>query len=196
LPVDRKAYQKAYREKNREALNAKQRERGKLHYQANKEQYRAKAARWKALNPTRAKELAEAHRAKNRERLRKRSAEWYADNREKAALTTRRTKLRLYGLTPDQFEALLRKQDFECAICLRMLTKPVVDHQHGSKLTRGILCRQCNTALGLLGDNTDNLERAIEHLSIVRIMKLRKWLSGVTSTTSSGPLRGRSTNEE
>lgn len=88
-------------------------------------------------------------------------------------------RLKLYGLTQEQYRTLLEKQDWECPICTRLLTKPVVDHEHGTSRVRGLLCRNCNAALGLLEDNTDNLERAIEYLI--------RSLSGAISTRSSEP---------
>jgi recombination endonuclease VII len=84
---------------------------------------------------------------------------------------------RLYGLTEEQFRTLLERQDWECAICRRMLVAPVVDHDHQTKVVRGLLCRKCNAALGLLEDNPELLTRAADYL-------ISSWF-GATSTTSS-----------
>ena len=40
----------------------------------------------------------------------------------------------------------------------------VLDHCHTSELFRGWLCDHCNLALGLLGDNVEGVERALEYL--------------------------------
>lgn len=84
---------------------------------------------------------------------------------------------RLYGLTEEQFQALLEQQDWECAICTRLLISPVVDHDHWSGKVRGLLCRKCNAAIGLLEDNPGLLMTAAEYV-------IRSW-SGANSTTSS-----------
>ena len=96
---------------------------------------------------------------------------------EKKLTQRRRSRLSPYDLTPEQFDELLAKQGHECPICTRMLTRPVVDHQHVTRRVRGLLCQRCNVGLGLFEENTDNLERAIKYL-------LKSW-SGATSTRSS-----------
>lgn len=97
-------------------------------------------------------------------------------------------KLRTYGLKQEQLTALLEHQNHECPICLRLLAYPVtpsIDHSHQTGVVRGVLCRKCNAALGLLEENTDNLERAIEYLSCHRRGEINNVLFGATSTTSS-----------
>jgi Autographiviridae endonuclease VII len=53
-----------------------------------------------------------------------------------------------YGITFNQFSALLDAQGGRCAICEELFTKtPNVDHDHKSGKVRGILCRRCNLAM-------------------------------------------------
>lgn len=54
-------------------------------------------------------------------------------------------------------------QNGGCAICGRV-TKLVVDHDHETNRVRGLLCSTCNTGLGKLGDNVENLRKAIVYL--------------------------------
>jgi hypothetical protein len=42
--------------------------------------------------------------------------------------------------------------------------KLVVDHCHASGSVRGLLCHNCNRALGLPKDSDEVLQRAISHL--------------------------------
>ena len=76
-----------------------------------------------------------------------------------------------YKMSLGDYDALLNKQDFACAICktsyVDMLTAergktrmPPVDHCHTTGKIRGILCQRCNKAIGLLKDSP-NLARAL-----------------------------------
>lgn len=88
----------------------------------------------------------------------------------------RKTQIRTkYGLTQDAYDALLAEQHGVCAICLDPPSEGDylhVDHDHAccpgksscSKCIRGLLCRGCNTGLGHLRDNVDNMRRAIRYL--------------------------------
>jgi hypothetical protein len=90
---------------------------------------------------------------------------------------------RLYGVTEEQFQTMLEQQDWECAICTRLLVSPVVDHDHSSGKVRGLLCRKCNVAIGLLDDNPGLLMTAAEYL-------INSW-SGSNSTMNSVQLSER-----
>lgn len=75
---------------------------------------------------------------------------------------------RLYGLTPDDYRALLDAQSGRCAICRREHCGPGfqlhVDHCHGSKKIRGLLCAKCNTAIGLLDDDPARADAVATYL--------------------------------
>ena len=75
--------------------------------------------------------------------------------------------LNLYGLTKEQYYEMYEKQQGKCAICEEEpKTKRLlhVDHCHSTGIIRGLLCSQCNTALGSFRDNPTLLNRAIEYL--------------------------------
>jgi hypothetical protein len=64
--------------------------------------------------------------------------------------------VRKYGLSKAAFEALLIGQHSVCAICGKAnwnIKGPCVDHNHITGQIRGLLCTNCNTALGLLHDD-------------------------------------------
>ena len=77
---------------------------------------------------------------------------------------------RRYGLTVEQYNALLIKQDGKCAICREVFipTKAhprlSVDHKHGTKIVRGLLCHRCNIGLGAFRDNSEYLLNAYAYL--------------------------------
>jgi hypothetical protein len=96
--------------------------------------------------------------------------------RKRLCLRKIRTKTRWqrikskYKMTRVEYERMFESQGGKCKICLCNLTgdtifnKPNVDHDHKSLLVRGILCRTCNAAIGLLKDDVNILESAIKYL--------------------------------
>jgi hypothetical protein len=69
-----------------------------------------------------------------------------------------------YGLTLEGFEALVAKNEGRCWICRDFADPPCVDHCHQTGKVRGILCRDCNTGIGRLGDDPKRLRAAIKYL--------------------------------
>lgn len=72
------------------------------------------------------------------------------------AVKARSKRKSRYGITEDQFQEMLRRQNSACACCLVPFVPEYhaqVDHCHATRKVRGLLCRPCNLALGFLGDN-------------------------------------------
>jgi hypothetical protein len=72
-----------------------------------------------------------------------------------------------YGLSLERYEEMFEEQNGLCAICEnpdstgRLLG---VDHDHESGTIRGLLCSNCNTALGLVKEDPEILSRMIDYL--------------------------------
>lgn len=116
---------------------------------------RANAAAWRARNP--AKVAQHNRRPRN-------------SAREKEVQRIYRL-LAKYGMTIEEYEALLKKQDGVCAICkeppqdnLTRFGVLHVDHCHTTKKVRGLLCGLCNTALGGFREKITILQAAINYL--------------------------------
>ena len=85
--------------------------------------------------------------------------------------TRERHLVRKYGVTLADYDAMLAAQDGKCAVCL---TTPEtqrygvfhVDRCHASGAVRGLLCRGCNTVLGVVNDDPAALARAIAYLGV------------------------------
>lgn len=119
-------------------------------YKKNKESEKARSIKWRKDNP-----------------------EWYAAyvkrNREKLRSASRKFE---YRITPEQYEEKKIKQGGVCAVCKKESDPLVVDHDHSccsqrktcGKCTRGLLCRSCNTFIGLAQDSPEILSNAIEYL--------------------------------
>lgn len=73
-----------------------------------------------------------------------------------------------FGISLEQYEDILIDQLGVCAICNKK--EPVknkrlaVDHCHTSGKIRGLLCSNCNLALGHFKDNVQFLANAISYL--------------------------------
>lgn len=69
-----------------------------------------------------------------------------------------------YGITIEEFDEILVRQGGICAICKRPPVRPCVDHCHATGKVRAILCGNCNTGIGMLGDDICLLVAATEYL--------------------------------
>jgi hypothetical protein len=119
-----------------------------------KDKNRTKSARaWHAMSPDRRKEKAAARKI------------WTANNKDKIRNADLKRK---YGITLTQYKEILLNQDGECAICES--TDPRghgdfhVDHCHSTGAVRGLLCSDCNLAIGLLKDSPKLVRYALNYL--------------------------------
>lgn len=74
-----------------------------------------------------------------------------------------------YGITTAERDAMAKAQGHACAICRRpdgtgKSEALHVDHCHRTGKIRGLLCGECNRAIGLLGDDPDRIRAAAEYL--------------------------------
>lgn len=71
-----------------------------------------------------------------------------------------------YGLSRTDYMALLAVYRRDgCPICGDRSQRGVVDHQHGTKIARGMICDRCNQGLGHFLDNADVLAAAARYIS-------------------------------
>ena len=97
---------------------------------------------------------------------------------EKRALESRQFKeahlRRRFGIGLKDYEALLEKQGGKCAVRSSTNAKAPkggsafhVDHCHQTGNIRGLLCFDCNSGIGKLGDNLEGLMRAVRYLEAI-----------------------------
>lgn len=72
--------------------------------------------------------------------------------------------VRKYGITIDDYDAILANQGNGCALCARQDVRLVVDHDHTTGQVRGILCYARNMAMGMAGDSADRLRVMVRYL--------------------------------
>ena len=92
----------------------------------------------------------------------KQDKEWIKNNQEKFRESHRKNA---YGITSNEYNTMLTEQEHKCIICQQQMVTPHVDHDHNTGKVRGLLCMQCNTALGKFKDDVDTLQRAIDYLN-------------------------------
>lgn len=113
-----------------------------------------------------------AYYLKNREKLLAKSKAWQRAHPEygKAKYAKHRAYHRMhrYGVTDEQYQAMLESQDGLCRICLQPMDPPHVDHDHATGLVRGLLCDTCNAGIGMLQDSPEILDAAIHYLTEAR----------------------------
>lgn len=79
-----------------------------------------------------------------------------------------------YGVTQEQYAEMLRAQGGGCAICgssdpgKESGFKLSVDHCHQTNVIRGLLCKNCNLAIGYFQDNPDLCRRGAAYLEADR----------------------------
>ena len=93
----------------------------------------------------------------------------YPGNREKMAANKRRLRrAKEYNFPPELYDERLTAQGNVCAICGTDTPggrgQFHADHDHETNQPRGVLCHNCNVALGNFKDNPEILRAAIEYL--------------------------------
>lgn len=81
--------------------------------------------------------------------------------------------VRRIGIDVDTFNRIFDEQEGLCAICRKVprvfvgrLQNLFVDHDHATGRVRGLLCGQCNTALGMFHDDPERIARALDYLRV------------------------------
>jgi hypothetical protein len=131
-----------------------------------KEEIAARASKYRERPEVkeRKKEYSREYNKNHREEARIRGRRYYAENRK---LIRDRSRKKQYGISPEEYLAMLVKQGGVCFICgtdnwgKRMAT---IDHDHSTGVIRGLLCFRCNVALGLVDDDINVLSKMIDYL--------------------------------
>jgi hypothetical protein len=120
----------------------------KARYDANPRVYIERVLKWQRENRDR-------YLAKQRE---------YKESGRKAISDRKSHLKRKYGLTIEEFDAMLAAQGGGCAIC-GYPDADNVDHDHATGRVRGILCWNCNVGVGQFEDSEDRLAAAMAYVT-------------------------------
>lgn len=94
------------------------------------------------------------------------------NNDESTFRASRKVTCARYGITPEDYDQMFEDQNGVCAICFEpetlirrgTLCKLTIDHDHETGQVRGLLCNNCNRALGLFNDKSWVLRSAATYL--------------------------------
>ena len=99
---------------------------------------------------------------------------WHSADGGDDPAAKRRVKIgATYGLEYKDYVSMYSKQGGGCEICGTPIAKfknddgvltAHVDHDHVTGEVRGLLCRNCNSGLGMFQDDTELLDAAIDYL--------------------------------
>lgn len=76
---------------------------------------------------------------------------------------------RTYGLSTEDYAAIVEKQKGRCAVCGDLCEKFDVDHDHKTKRIRGLACHSCNCTIGFGKDSPARLRAAAAYLEAFNV---------------------------
>lgn len=135
----------------------------------NKSQRKEYAAEYYLKNRERINTKNRQYALDNPEKTQERHRRWYTENKVRSAVRMRDNHLRKkYGITQVEYETMLVRQHGGCAICQKKPKRLAVDHCHRLGRIRGLLCRECNVAIGLFNENPHIMIEAIAYVTGVK----------------------------
>jgi hypothetical protein len=120
-------------------------------YMSDPAKYKAMVRRWQKANADHVNAYQRDLRARPEQKRKQRDAYY------------RRT----FGISADDFDALLEAQGGVCAICACAPEREAsfhLDHDHVTGDIRGVLCLSCNQGVGQFQDDPELLERAAAYV--------------------------------
>ena len=158
--MDRSRYYKEWAKANLERRRKTQ----SAYYQRHRERCRRAEKRYVEKNRERVNALA------RRPGRRAKSLAWRKANPDRMALYNLKRRLKRFGLTVEQYHAMVTAQNTRCAICQSESTKNAaspffrIDHCHATNTFRGLICDRCNIGLGAFQDRPSVMFAAAQYL--------------------------------
>lgn len=96
--------------------------------------------------------------------MRQKNKEWEIKNPNKRRNSMYKGN---YGITLDQYEEMVKIQEGKCLLCDKVPKgRLCIDHCHKNGRIRGLLCRSCNGALGVLGETLESIKKVERYLGV------------------------------
>ena len=166
----KQAYGDGHTGQCKECNSVLQRNRGKQRYQKNKLAPKNVPEKLKCCKCKLNKNSSEFHNSSSRKTGKSAQCSSCSKLRHDKQEQRKNSLKRNYGIDYQVFQSIVIAQNNQCAICHTNLdgsTKgltPHMDHCHATKKIRGVLCAQCNFALGHFKDNKKLLLSAVQYL--------------------------------
>lgn len=136
---------------------------------------REKSREWNKKNRKHCRSKNRQYYLEKKEKISERKKRNYKEDPEKYKKKARGYQLKKqYNMTLEEYDELLKTQNFVCAICGLPETQHSnkkgkvdslrVDHDHDTGKIRGLLCSRCNFGLGHFQDDKKLLNKAINYL--------------------------------
>jgi hypothetical protein len=160
-------YKKTWRMANKEKISAHMKIYHALHKeerQAYRNAHKKEIAAYRDENGEAIRAYAKAYHIKHKERIHANAKVYRASHQKEIIIRSRQYK---YGLSQESFDFLIEKQKQKCAICGKEGWNghgPHVDHDHVTGNVRGILCNNCNSALGMVGEDAKVARKMADYL--------------------------------
>lgn len=144
--------QKRYREKHKEKIKVT----AKLSRQKHREKNREKEA-----------QRTKSYSLKNKEKIKLRRKQYLMSNRPKYRSSYLKRK---YNITLDDYNRMVNEQNNLCKVCGKPGDESNknsvlhIDHCHSTGRVRGLLCDNCNRALGMVKEDIVILEALINYI--------------------------------
>ncbi len=141
----------------------KSRENSRRFHENNPEYAKTWSRAWREANPEKKAAVNKRYTERHPERVKAQKKKY----QKRMVREIRNSKyVRQYGITLTEYEARLKSQNGVCAICGGTdKTNLAIDHCHATGNVRGLLCHQCNRALGGFKDDPSILANAIKYLT-------------------------------
>ncbi len=148
LYANQLAASRAWKARNKELVRTY----GKLWNEANKELRRDLKKKWDSENAEHRKAYARKFKSEN--------PDYYKNKHLEGT----------YGIGIDEYNRMYHNQHGRCAVCGKHAEEThrkrlFVDHSHATGKVRALLCQQCNTALGMVNEDTDVLLALVGYLN-------------------------------
>jgi hypothetical protein len=135
----------------------------KGYWNANKDRIKQTHNEWRKNHKKEISDYGKKYREENKVA----GAEYRLKNREKILLNGIKNNRRLrYGVSDNWYDERFILQNGLCAICEQPPDKkPLgIDHNHKTGKVRELLCHKCNSAIGLLNEDTIIIQKVLEYL--------------------------------
>jgi hypothetical protein len=130
----------------------------------NKEHFRQREKEYRIKNKDKISEYRRRDKKKNKERYDAYKKQWRKNNPD----SSRNTQLKkCFGITLCDYNQMLESQNGVCKICKQKCSSGknlAVDHCHKTGIVRGLLCGNCNKALGLFQESSEIVKMASEYI--------------------------------